>query len=84
MPFNQQGEEVFNAVRGRFQRYLSYWLIDLFNDLPDEMQLILHGDIKKDTLELSEIDWNEIESFAYTYRGYEACMWPIKKLLKKI
>jgi len=81
--FNQQGEEVFKNVRGKFRRYLSFWMQGPLDDMPENMFQFLAKETVIDSDELSDTDWKELNSFALTYRGYEACMWPVKKFIRQ-
>lgn len=82
-PLTEQGEFVFQAVRQRFQHYLSSWLAGPLAGLAKNMASLLRNDLREDGLTLSESDWQDIRSFAQTRRGYEACMWPLIKLVRR-
>ncbi|MDH5735801.1 MAG: GNAT family N-acetyltransferase, partial [Gammaproteobacteria bacterium] len=83
MPFTDKGEQIFELLRNKFQRYLYTWLSGPLKQLSAEVREIIEQDIINDTNELTEQDYNDIRSFAYTHRGYETCMWPLKKYLSK-
>ncbi len=82
-PFNKQGEEVFKDVRDKFNCYLPVWIKEPLADMPENILQLLAKEAVIDSKELSDSDWKEIKSFVYTHRGYETCMWPVKKLIRQ-
>ena len=81
MPLTIVGSKVFHEVRSRFQRYLPAWIDEVYKNIPDDMLLYLNNTKQDDDLELTEADWKDVSSFAHSHRGYESCMWPLKKLV---
>lgn len=79
MPLTQTGELLVADARQRFQRHLPGWLDGPLNDLPFDMQQLLLHEAVEDSEELLVADWQDIESFATTHRGYETCMTALKK-----
>lgn len=77
------GEAVLVEVRERFRYYLASWLSDPLRGLPAGMRRALGEEQQLDTEALSASDWKEIASFACTRRGYESCMWPLQKLVRR-
>ena len=82
LPCSNDGVDVFNLLRKKFQRYLPIWLADSLKNISIEMKECLEQEVKQDSSDLSQQDWKDIKSFAFTSRGYEACSWPVKKWLK--
>ncbi|MCW9055759.1 MAG: GNAT family N-acetyltransferase, partial [Gammaproteobacteria bacterium] len=83
MPFSERGCQVFSQIRKKFQYHLSYWLAEPLRYLSSDIRRLLERQVVEDMPELSNEDWKDIYSFIDTHRGYEACMGPINKLLKK-
>ncbi|MDH5483989.1 MAG: GNAT family N-acetyltransferase [Gammaproteobacteria bacterium] len=81
LPCSRGGEKVFNELRQRFQFSLSSWLSGPLLTMPSDVRDLIRDEQLEDVQLLSELDWQDIKSFATTGRGYEACMWPLKKLL---
>ena len=50
-------------------------------ELPGGMKQLLITEQQTHIGELSEADWQDINSFVSTHRGYEACMSAIRKLV---
>ncbi|MEJ2140970.1 MAG: GNAT family N-acetyltransferase [Gammaproteobacteria bacterium] len=80
-PLNEKGEKVFQETRTRFQRGLDEWLREPLNDLPGEMQAYLHTEQQPANGQLTEMDWQDINSFIHTHRGYEACIGALRRLV---
>lgn len=81
LPFSEPAENVYTVVRHKFQHSLAVWLSDSLKDLSFEMKHLLESEVKEDVPALSQEDWKDINSFCLTNRGYETCIWSIKKLL---
>lgn len=79
--FTSAGHAVFDDVRNRFQHALNIWLQEPLAALAEDIKESLATEAQTDFVSLSAADWQDIESFAYTHRGYEACMWSLHKLL---
>jgi tRNA(Met) cytidine acetyltransferase len=79
--FTEQAKQMYSALRQKFSNYLPVWLNGPLMDLSIELKQLLEQDAESDDASLTESDWQEIISFATTHRGYEACMWPLKKLI---
>jgi len=80
---NQAGEDVFVESRSKFRSYIKDWLSDPLIDVSSDMKQCLENDYIDNGVNLSDYEWKDIKSFAYTHRGYEACMSPLIKLVNK-
>lgn len=80
-PLNEKGEQVFRDTRVRFQRGLDEWLQEPLHDLPGDMQAYLLSEQQPGNSQLTEMDWQDINSFIHTNRGYEACMGALRRLV---
>lgn len=81
-PLTEAGQSLLSDLQQRFQRSLADWLSDSLRDLPDSMRDYLQQQVKPVTAELTVSDWQDIDSFISTHRGYEGCMGAIRRLLK--
>ncbi|MGD8525167.1 MAG: GNAT family N-acetyltransferase [Thioalkalispiraceae bacterium] len=81
-PFSPAGQRVFEESRQRFLRSLPDWLVEPLHDLPEEMRNALKNLQQPVSRELSKADWQDIESFIETHRGYETCMGALRRLLE--
>ena len=81
-PLTADGKMVFNEVRTRFQRSLVDWLAEPLSDLHEAMLNYLKSEQQAGSLELTEIDWQDINSFVSTHRGYEACMSAVRQFVE--
>jgi tRNA(Met) cytidine acetyltransferase len=82
-PFDSLGEDVFSNVRGKFVRYLPSWIKGPLSGLSENMLQLLFKEAVIDSNLLSDSDWKEVRSFSSSHRGYEACMWPVKKFVRR-
>lgn len=83
-PFTIEGEKVFQETRKRFLQSLSDWLQEPLADLGDELKAFLGREEKVSEAGLSETDWQDINSYIATHRGYEACMSALHKLVEMV
>ncbi len=81
MPVTSLGNKVYRNVQSRFQRYLPGWIDEIYGNIPDDMLAYLDKIKQIDNMELTEDDWKDAASFAQSHRGYESCMWALKKLV---
>ena len=81
-PISSAGQIIFNDVRTRFQQRLSDWVAEPLRDLPVSMTSYLEKEQQATSPGLSEADWQDINSFVSTHRGYEACMSALRKLVE--
>ena len=79
--FTENGKAVFQQTKQRFQQSLDDWLLEALATLPAEMKQQLIAEQQASTGGLNEADWQDINSFVSTHRGYEACMSAIRKLV---
>ncbi len=81
--FTPAGQNMFVDVRNRFRHALNIWLQEPLATLAEDIKEMLVAEAQSDIVTLTAADWQDIESFAYTHRGYEACMWSLHKLLEQ-
>ena len=80
---NKAGENVFFESRSKFRSYIKNWLLDPLSDVSLNVKRILENDYIDNGEELTDYEYRDIKSFAYTHRGYEACMSPLIKFVNK-
>lgn len=80
--YTDEGKRLLNDVQQRFQRGLPDWLSGPLSDLPGTMKNYLDGITQMSAAGLNDADWQDINSFTSSHRGYEACMAAIKRLLE--
>lgn len=81
IPVTDKGLSIFNDVKQRFAHGLQAWLAEPLQDLPGDMKRYLESLQQPAGTELTEQDWQDIEAFVTTHRGYEACMTAVHKLV---
>jgi tRNA(Met) cytidine acetyltransferase len=78
---NSAGEAVFNASRIKFCAYIKNWLSEPLAAVSPDMQQYLESHAMDNGAELSDYEWQDIQSFINSHRGYAACMPPLRKLV---
>jgi len=82
-PLTQQGSVLCNKARQQFQRYFPILLSEPLVDLEKELIQILSDTTSiKEPSKINGQDQQDIDSFAWGYRGYENCMLALQKLTR--
>lgn len=80
-PTSDRGRSLCAVLEQKFLRYLPAWLAGPFADVDEDLRSYLFSIAQPVDGMLTEDDLQEVYSFAHFYRGYEACMWPMRKWL---
>lgn len=78
-PTSASGESVCTELVDKFRRYLPAWLEGVFADVDTDLHEYLGTLAQQDSGDVTASDLQEVRSFAFTHRGYEACLWPLQK-----
>ncbi|MFW2373774.1 MAG: tRNA(Met) cytidine acetyltransferase TmcA [Gammaproteobacteria bacterium] len=81
-PVSMKANPVLQDVRSRFQRYLPVWIDEVYKHVQPDMSSYLQKSQVIDDMAITDSDWKDIYSFAYSHRGYESCMWSLSKLVR--
>ena len=81
-PCSSAGQSLFHRLRTRFQQSIAVWLQDSLGDLDPELQQALLSQSINDNSLFSVEDAEQLRAYTRGERGMEACLWPLKKLLR--
>lgn len=81
LALSSAGEKVHEVACARFAGQLAYWFEDILKDLSQELKSDFQHKERK-SLELSERDEKDLQSFIQYSRNYELCIAAVSKLVK--
>ena len=81
LPLANKKTEIFLQLRAKFQHSIGYWLDDILEPLQTDIKQKLLKQSLQDDAEINECDWQDIKSFAFYHRGFEACSPALNKLV---
>jgi tRNA(Met) cytidine acetyltransferase len=80
-PLHDDAIPVFEQVRRDFRHALVCWLQGPLADVSEDVQAMLQSEVLADSQPLSQAERRQLEVFADSHRGVEACLWPLLKLV---
>ncbi len=84
LAFTSQGEQIIDGLAKKFWRNIAYWLEIQLKGLSHDMKGFLSQyPIKKDEQVIQD-DWDDVYSYVYYQRNYEACYPAIVRMVKQL
>ncbi len=83
MPLANKSVAIYSQLRLKFQHGIRYWLDDALINIQSDIKEKLLQQSMQDEFEITQSNWQDIESFAFYHRGYEACSPALNKLVLK-
>lgn len=76
----QAGLSLEQRTHKRFNEQIPYWVQDVLKDIPDEVKEIFNDEVSE-TIQLTDFDKKDIDSFTQYSRNYELCITALSKLV---
>ena len=81
LPLTAQGNKIHHEALSRFCQQLPFWFSDVLGDLDDKIKKSFR--CPEISIELSEYEKKDLQSFVSTSRNYELCISALSKLVQQ-
>ena len=81
LALSEQGKHVYHEAYARFIGQLPFWFDDILKDIPSEIKDGFKNETRQ-SLRLTQLDKNDLQSFIQYSRNYELCISAITKLVQ--